>query len=264
MRAPQPDASDHDELSSPGFRFFRFYGPAPEIKQADSDLSGAVSLRARRYCAPFTIASSMGWHVFPPLNFSLVWTGSEFYWRFGEIAQWMLCERIYLPGFVDEFQKAAPAGMERNATSFLEIFPEQGAIQVWSGWNASSSPGWNYWSCAPINRPQPSTYRVLNAVIESDVWPGPVLTVLQFLKTDTPVNFRPHRPLFQLVPLPYGVQARAQTSQAEIIPGLDALTQTDWELHNKLYERRNSGQAGLYARDARRRAREQLAKRSLT
>lgn len=243
------------ELSSPGFRFVRFFDDAPDITRADPDLIGAVSLRARRFCSPFTTASALGWHAYAPIDFSLVWTGSEFFWRYPGIDRWMLCERIYLPGYVDAFQSAAPSGMERNATAFLEIFPEQGAIQVWTGWTASASRGWNYWSCAPINRPHSSVYRTLNAVIEADWWPGPVITVLQFLKTDIPVNFRRHRPMLQLVPLPYLAQKAASASIPEIVPDLASLTDDDWARHDELYVRRNSGEPGDYARQARRRAR---------
>jgi len=247
--------SDND-LSSPKFRFLRFFDDAPDISPADPDLGGAVPLRARRFCSPFTAASSMGWWVYAPIDFSLVWTGSEFYWRYPGVDQWMVCERIYLPGYADTFRATAPQGMRQNVTAFLEIFPEQGAIQVWTGWNASSAPGWNYWSCAPINRPQSSTYRVLNSVIESDWWPGPIITVLQFQKTDVPANFRKHRPLLQLVPMPYGVQNAANNEPPEVVPNLGSISSEDWARHAELYARRNSGQPGGYARKSRIRARQ--------
>lgn len=257
---------DHDlrlanelELPELAVRFLRFADGATEPAQADCELGGAVSLRARRFCSPFLTASALGWFVYPPIDFSLVWTGAEFYWRPLGAPHWIICDRIYLPGFVERYQRAAPPALQAHATAFLEIFPEQGAIQVWSGWAAGTSPGWNLWSCAPINRPQPTTYRILNAVIESDWWPGPLITVLQFQKTDVPVNFRTRRPLFQAVPVPYAVQNAARDSRTSIVTSLDDFTDEDWRRHGELYGRRNSGRPGDYARMSRQR--DQAARR---
>ncbi len=254
MSADEFSSAGAHELPELAIRFLRFADDAVEPRPADAELSGAVSLRARRFCSPFLAASSLGWFVYPPIDFSLVWTGSEFYWRPNGDPHWVVCERVYLPGFVERFQSVAPEANQLDATAFLEIFPEQGAIQVWSGWAARTNPGWTLWSCAPINRPGPSAYRVLNAVIESDWWPGPVITVLQFQKTDIPVNFRRRRPMFQIVPMPYAVQNAVERCEQTIVPGLEAFDEDDWRRHGELYERRNSGSAGEYARRARQRA----------
>ena len=56
--------------SEPLIRFRQLFSDAPAPGRADAGLSGTATLRAFRFCEPFTAASSFGWYVFPPMDFS--------------------------------------------------------------------------------------------------------------------------------------------------------------------------------------------------
>ena len=44
--------------------------------------------------------------------------------------------------------------------------------------------------------------RLLEGVIETDHWFGPLITNLRLIKTDVPIDFRQEHPMMQVQPIP--------------------------------------------------------------
>ena len=125
----------------------------------------------------------------PPTNFELLWTGREFLVKFDTIESWIKVDKLFLPEFADYWQDKAPAAALEMMPPFLEAFPERGVIQVWSGFVVETEPGVSTWIRGPVNRNSPGAYQMIEAVVETDWWLGPLFTNFQFTKTDDPVRF---------------------------------------------------------------------------
>src|SRR6266567_2039710 len=63
-------------------RFYRLIPDAPVPRPADRSADGMLPTRGYRYCEALAAASSFGWYIYPPLNFSLVWDGIEVSWTY--------------------------------------------------------------------------------------------------------------------------------------------------------------------------------------
>src|SRR5205807_7363885 len=69
MDQPSPDA--------PFVKFYRFLPGARAPQRADRSAAGSMPTRAFRYCEAMRTASALGWYVFPPMSFKLMWDGAN-------------------------------------------------------------------------------------------------------------------------------------------------------------------------------------------
>ena len=93
---------------APLIRFHRLIGRARAPQRADRAAGGLLPTRAFRYCEAVTTASAFGWYIFPPISFSLVWTGEDLAWSFDGADSWYPLGTAQFPGFSDEFDRMAP------------------------------------------------------------------------------------------------------------------------------------------------------------
>lgn len=240
----------------PQFRCAKFFPNAPDVVPADPTLDGSIPLRARQHCMPFTAASGWGYHAFPPMDFKVLWNGNQFFWKYGEMKGWLplvttCC--VYLPGQVERHQQLSPAGAKDYYPMFLEAFPETGILQVWTGYIARTPPDWSLYIRSPINLPPSSFFEVLEGIVETDWWSGPLFAFLRFTKTDVPVRFRPATPLLQVIPIPRISHAPSPQGELRLEDGFRDWSEADWEAYRRTAETRNSGNPGDYSRFARKR-----------
>lgn len=235
-------------------RFGRFFDRAPAITPADPSLFGSIPLRARQHCMPFTEVNAWGYHVFPPINFKIMWDGRQIYWRYGDLKGWLPLVQAHLPHQYDLHQQRAPEGAKRFSPIFLESFPEPGIIQIWSGYVAQTAPDWSLWIRSPVNLPPSPFYDVVEAIVETDWWLGPLVTNLRITKTHAPIEFRTGSPLFQIVPVPRSAYeaTRRGGDMATVDPYADWSAE-EWSHFQRIFEIRNSGSPGEYARTSRKR-----------
>ena len=67
-----------NEFAEPAIcQFYRLIPDAPEPRRADRSADGMLPTEAYRYCEAMASASAFGWYIYPPLNFSLIWDGTE-------------------------------------------------------------------------------------------------------------------------------------------------------------------------------------------
>ncbi|MGB9366519.1 MAG: DUF6065 family protein [Xanthobacteraceae bacterium] len=230
-------------------RFYRIlpYGADPILPP--DELSGEVPIRAYRFCEPFLAANRVGWLLYPPTNFELIWTGREFLVKFDTIDSWIKVDKLFLPEFADYWSDTAPAAAADMIPPFLEAFPERGVIQVWSGFVIETEPGVSTWIRGPVNRNSPGAYHVLEAIVETDWWMGPLFTNIQFTKTDDPVRFENNRPWLQLIEVPRAVHLARKGEQPTVV----GMSEATWSKFMEASDRRNKGQPGSYRLESKRR-----------
>lgn len=240
--------------------FHQLYPDAPAPRRADPTLSETVALRAHRYCEPFTTASAFGWYVFPPIDFSLMWEGETIYWKVAPSDPWTVLESaVALPGFAKTF---APYAKDKLAglgvPPFLGRGLEPGIVQIWTGLLVRTRPGWSIHVRPLANHPRDPRFEVLDGIIETDWWLGPIVTPIRIRKTDEPIRLRKSEPLYQVQPVPQEAYAERTLSSFEVVQGVAALGDDEWRgLHEALTLRHHGGddeRAGAYKREARRRA----------
>lgn len=242
--------------------FHQLYPDAPLPRRADPSLSETVPLRAHRYCEPFTAGSGFGWLVFPPIDFTLMWEGETIYWKVATTDPWTVLEHaVPLPGFAAVFQPHARARLDGlGVLPFLGRGHEPGIVQIWTGLVVKTRPGWSILVRPLANHPRDPRYEVLDGIIETDWWRGPIVNPIRLRKTDEPIRFRTGQPLYQIQPIPQEAYAEASLASVETTRGLEALPDAVWTgLHEALTLRHHGGddeRAGAYKRETRRRARD--------
>lgn len=182
-------------------QFFRLVPDAPAPRRADSSADGMLPVRGYRYCEALRSASAYGWYVYPPLNFSLVWDGTEIAWTYEGADSWYPLRSAQYPGFRQLFENAVPDDLKPLAPPFLLAAREPGVVQIWSGYLARSAPGWALLSRSPVNIPRTQGYEHFEGIVETDTWFGPLFTNIRLTRSNSPIEFSVRYPLFQIQPL---------------------------------------------------------------
>src|SRR5271166_3294347 len=133
--------------------FYKFIKEARDPRRAGRSVLGTLPTRATQYCDAVTSASSFGWWIYPPMEFSLSWDGNNVFWRCPQQPDWQHLEAIQFPYFLDHFDQIAPPAARGYSPPFLSAFKEPGLVQVWSGLFAKTLPDWSLLIRAPANLP---------------------------------------------------------------------------------------------------------------
>ena len=239
--------------NEPSERLARFHvliGNARPPQRADRSAGGMLPTRAFRYCEAVTTASALGWYLFPPIGFSLVWDGESVAWTFDGADQWCPLGRAQFPGFAAEFDSQAPPHIQGYSPPFVAALPEPGVVQVWSGVIARTLPGWSLLLRAPANLPRPSGYDLFEGIVETDRWFGPLFTNVRLTKTDTPITFDPEMPLFQAQPLQRSTYADDLLNDFECVDGAGAFSPEDWGRYEATVVKTGDGTVKPLGQDA--------------
>jgi uncharacterized protein DUF6065 len=212
-----------------------------------------LPVRAYRYCEALASASGFGWYLFPPINFSLVWDGTEIAWTYEGADGWYALRGAQFPGFRQTFEDAAPDPVKALAPQFLVASREPGVVQVWSGYLARTAPGWSLLSRSPANIPKTQGYEHFEGIIETDTWFGPLFSNIRLSRTNAPVEFHTRYPLFQVQPLLRECYAEPSFE----VLGLEDLQGADWQRFEATMKPNTDSMRALghYAVDTRKRLR---------
>jgi hypothetical protein len=246
-------------MAPPIVTFYRMIEEAPAPSRADRSALGSLPTRAYRHCDAVCTAAGFGWYLYPPLDFDLFWDGSQAYWTFAELEDWLPLGAAQYPHFRRRFDAAAPDSAKEHSPPFLTAIQEPGVIQVWTGLAARTAPGWSLLVRPLANLPRHPGYEPYEGMVETDHWFGPLFTNLRLTRTDQPVCFRTSEPFLQLQPVPQAAYADAVLGGAGMVQGMDAWDATDWEDYRRTIVAPNNDpehRAGGYAAEARRRRRE--------
>jgi hypothetical protein len=179
-------------------------------------------------------------------------------WTYEGVDEWLPLtpNAVQYPGFSEIFDRAAPPEVRGFAPSFLAPSIQPGGLQIWTGCVAKTAPGWSLLVRGVANLPQSLAYQMLEGIIETDNWFGPLFDNVRILKTDVPVAFRSDIPFLQVQPVRKEVYSD-KFLQSFAVRELTELSAEDWEafhrtvvVPNVASERRR----GQYAVSARKRA----------
>jgi Family of unknown function (DUF6065) len=208
-------------------KFFRMIPTAPSPIAADGTASGTMPLRAYRYCEPLRLASSLGWYIFPPIDFSVLWDGITIRWKCAGLDEWMPLSSAQFPRFSPYFDEHCPDDIRGYAPPFIAAVIEPGMFQLWSGLAVQTKKDWFLMVRPPINLPNTRHASSFEGIIETDKWFGPLFTNFQIKKTDVEVQFRRDEPMF----LVHLVQASdvSMPKQFEFSDSIENLSADDWD-----------------------------------
>ena len=248
-RTPQP---------GPAVTFFRAVPGCRAPMRADASVLGTLPSRGFQYCEALRAASSFGWYVFPPIDFTLQWDGSQILWTYRGAKAWYPLTSAQFPGFQAVFDRHAPRQLRGFAPPFLTAVPEPGIVQLWTGLMVSSAEDWSILVRPPANLPRSLAYDLYEGIVESDRWFGPLFTNLRLVKTDVPIHFSTESPLLQVQPLHRSTYADQVSNGQGLVEDLAAFPPQAWTRYEQTIVKPNldpQRPVGAYATAVRRRRR---------
>jgi hypothetical protein len=218
-QAPQP---------GPTVTFYRAVPGCRAPMRADASVLGTLPSRGFQYCEALRAASSFGWYVFPPIDFTLQWDGSQILWTYRGAKAWYPLTSAQFPGYQAVFDRHAPKHLRGFAPPFLTAVPEPGIVQVWTGLMVGSAEDWSVLVRPPANLPRNLAYDLYEGIVETDRWFGPLFTNLRLVKTDVPIEFSTETPLVQVQPLHRSTYGEEVYNRFAVVPGLSAFPAEAW------------------------------------
>lgn len=182
--------------------FYRGWPDAPLPTPAQIAINGNIPSRAHQFCEPFLVANSMGYLLYPPIDFNLYWDGTQIFVQFEGISDWIIVDKIFLPNSMNLWREMVAPELVDTLPVFLEAFPERGVLQLWTGYYGNTQPGSSLWIRSPINQNDTTAYSVIEGIVETDWWAGPLFTNIEISKTDIPIAFRKDKPFLQVFSIP--------------------------------------------------------------
>lgn len=189
------------DMAAPKVTFYRAVPGCRAPMRADPSVLGTLPARGFQYCEALRAASSFGWYVFPPIDFTLQWDGSQVIWTYRGAKAWYPLTSAQFPGYKSAFDQAAPERLRGFSPPFLTAVTEPGIVQVWTGLMIESAENWSVLARPPANLPRNLAFDVYEGIVETDRWFGPLFTALRLIKTDVPIHFSTEVPLLQVQPL---------------------------------------------------------------
>jgi hypothetical protein len=226
--------ADDQQSRAPIVEFFQMVPNLNPPCRADKSVGGVIPARALRYCQALTSASAFGWYVFLPMSFKVVWDGHDMLWTYEGVDEWLPLTRdaVQYPGFSDAFDRNAPPEARGFSPPFLSPSIQPGQLQVWTGYIARTAPDWSLLVRGVANLSNSLAYQMLEGIIETDNWFGPLFDNIRILKTDVPIEFRSDVPFLQVQPVRKDVYSD-QFLQNFSVKGVDELSPEHWEAFHR-------------------------------
>ena len=236
--------------------FYNAVGTGISPQRADKSVNGTLPTNGYRYCEPVRTASGFGWYVFLPMEFWVDWDGNEYHWTVDGGENWyLLSDAIQYPDFSSNFDSHAPDNVKGYSPPFLSRTNDKDVLQVWTGTFTRTKPGIATYIKGPTNYDNGQGYSVLEGVIQTEWWFGPLFTNLRIHRQGKPIVFRADRPFLQLQPFSNALMEEFDASNPEVHVGLPALGQDEWQSYADTVVRRieTRTRMGDYAVEARQR-----------
>jgi len=232
-------------------RFIQLVDGGRLPQRADRSVGGTLPVRALRYCEPVSAASALGWYIFLPRRFQLLWDGNAVFWRAQGVPEFQQLRSVHYPDFEAGFDAVAPEAVRGFAPAFLTASVQPGTVQVWPGSLARSAPGWSLLVRPVANLPRPSGYELYEGIVETDVWLGPLFTNVRLTRTGVPIEFDDEVPFMQVQALRKGDYADTHLAAFSVEADASGLGVDDWACYaetvvkpNTAVDRRKGEYAG--------------------
>ncbi len=208
-----------------------FYRAIPDCRapiRADTSVLGTLPARGFQHCEALRTASSFGWYVFPPIDFTLQWDGSQIIWTYRGAKGWYPLTTAQFPGYSKLFDRTAPERLRGFSPPFLTALLEPGIIQLWTGLMVRTAEDWSILVRPPANLPRSLAFDSYEGIVEADRWFGPLFTNLRLIKTDVPIHFSSDTPLLQVQPLHRSTYAEEVSNRFGLVDGLAKFPDEAW------------------------------------
>jgi len=208
-----------------------FYAAIPRCRtpiRADPSGLGTLPARGFQYCEALRAASSFGWYVFPPIDFTLQWDGSQVIWTYRGAKAWYALGSAQFPGYAPLFDRVAPSRLRGLSPPFLTAVTEPGIVQIWTGLMVESAENWSMLVRPPANLPRSLAFELYEGIIETDRWFGPLITNIRLVKTDVPIHFSSEVPLVQVQPLHRSTYAEEVSNDFGVVSGPAEFPERAW------------------------------------
>ena len=190
------------EADAPLVKFYRFLPGARAPERADRSAAGSMPTRAFRYCEAMRTASALGWYVFPPMSFKLMWDGAnDVIWSYEGETIGISLNAVQFPNFAAHFDSVAPPEVQGYSPPFLGSFKDPAGLMLWSGFVARTAPGWSLLVRPPANLTRSQAYESYEGIIETDRWFGPLFVNLKLTRPNVPIEFDANYPFLQVQPV---------------------------------------------------------------
>ena len=213
-----------------------FYTAVPGCRtpmRADPAGLGTLPARGFQYCEALRSASSFGWYVFPPIDFTLQWDGSQIIWTYCGAKAWYPLTSAQFPGYRAVFDRIAPRRLRGFSPPFLSTMAEPGIIQVWTGLMIESAENWSVLVRPPANLPRNIAFDQYEGIIETDRWFGPLFTNVRLIKTDIPIHFSTEIPLLQVQPLHRSTYAEEVSNNFGLVANPAEFSDAAWSRYEQ-------------------------------
>ncbi|MDH4324845.1 MAG: DUF6065 family protein [Betaproteobacteria bacterium] len=213
-----------------------FYTAIPGCRapiRADPSVLGTLPARGFQYCEALRAASSFGWYVFPPIDFTLQWDGSQVVWTYRGAKSWYALGSVQFPGYATVFDRFAPSRLRGFSPPFLTSVTEPGIIQLWTGLMIESAEDWSVLVRPPANLPRNLAYDLYEGIIETDRWFGPLFTNIRLVKTDVPIHFSTEIPLVQVQPLQRSTYAETVSNDFGLVADPTEFPEQAWSRYEQ-------------------------------
>ncbi len=201
--------------------------------RADPSVLGTLPARGFQYCEALRAASSFGWYVFPPIDFTLQWDGSQVIWTYAGAKSWYPLGSAQFPGYQAVFDRIAPKRLRGFSPPFLTAMPEPGIVQIWTGLMIESAENWSVLIRPPANLPRNLAFDLYEGIIETDRWFGPLFTNIRLIKTDVPIQFSTEIPLVQVQPLHRSAYAEEVSNNFGLVASPAAFSEQAWSRYEQ-------------------------------
>lgn len=235
-----------------------FYRAIPGCRapmRADSSVLGTLPARGFQHCEALRSAASFGWYVFPPIDFTLQWDGSQVIWTYSGAKAWYPLLSAQFPGYSKVFDRTAPERMRGFSPPFLTTMAEPGIIQLWTGLMVETAENWSILVRPPANLPRNLAFDCYEGIVETDRWFGPLFINLRLIKTDVPIQFNTETPLLQVQPLHRSTYAEEVLNRFGLVGDLAEFPEHAWAGYEEhiVKPMLEPTRAGAYAASVRRR-----------
>jgi hypothetical protein len=219
---------------------------------------GSPPFRAATFCEPFRTGSGFGWYLYPPVNCFIKWDGTSFKWLPEGSDGWLPMTNVPALTLL-RLRGVQPSDDPILGLPVFAAVPESGVLQVWTGLAAVTPPDWSLVVRGVPNFPGSLTYEVLDGIIETGWWHGPLAGLLRFRRSDEPVQLSRQVPLFALQPVPAEAYQNETLRRMEFVPAdVESLPATRRMVADAL-DVREDGKPGGYRREVLSRRRSKIS-----
>jgi hypothetical protein len=134
-------------------------------------------------------------------------------------------------------------------------------MQIWPGYLIRTAPGYSLLVRSPINMVSDDACQIMEGIVETDRWFGPLFTNIKLIDTGIPIDFRADQPFLQLIPIHRSEYDDEKLNNFTVHEGFGGLTQDDWQAFERTIVQPSMNpigrRQGAYAATARKRRAEE-------